>query len=172
MKRTKRFVEGKQMAKKRFWGIFTVVSIFVVIAGIFIWPFPIGDILPRDQDLIVIYNEVSTDGNGGSKTYIFPADAEETKKIRHILSKYSYHRTLRTFFPGKSNNIANEAGYNLIIYAPVDKTKEGISHIITGGSGEIIVNGKVYRTGYFGNQTANLMIEEIKQVLGQLNGET
>ena len=155
------------MTKRRFWGIFATALVLTAAIGIFIWPFSLGNELPEKGCFTIFYNEVTPDGIRGEQ-YVVSADSPEATQISRALDRVSYHRCWRTFFPGESNNVGVGAGDTLTIQAEGDGGDTCL--IIAGGGGEITINGTVYRVGYFGNQAALAMMEEIKSVLTRLNG--
>lgn len=94
----------------------------------------------------------------------FEADSDAYTVLRYTLDSYSYHRSLRTIFSDASMS-GNDAGYWLYIY--IDHGAERTA-ITCGGTGEIIINDRVYRMGYWRNKTALAFMEDILAILFDL----
>ena len=132
------------------------------IGFIFFWPLSFADSGSKDANTVILYTDLRT-VNSVSKnianSYTFPPGSVGSRQIQQILSKYSFHRSLRTIF---SNDISvddgNDPGYWLMLYTP-NRT------IRCGRVSEIIVNDKIYRIGYWGDNDALSMTGEIINVL-------
>jgi hypothetical protein len=149
---------GGQMKKK--FIISAGVLIALLIGIVLLWPLSFSGLIENDRDLFVVHTDIALEDAQPIHTtanYQLQPDSEEFKQIRQILSNYSYHRTFRSFFADASMD-GNDAGYWLHIYS-------GENEITCGGTGEIIVSGQVYRMGYWGNQTALVMMKEISELL-------
>ena len=89
-------------------------------------------------------------------TYCFSAGESMFDQIMSIIDRYSYHYSLNTIIKGVKNSISlkgNDAGYWLNIYLYTEPNCYGDCYqIISGGTGEVIVDDGVYRIGYIGNK--------------------
>ena len=94
-----------------------------------------------------------------STTYSFAEGSPEAKAIGEILERYSYRRCLRTIF-SNTDLEGNDAGYWLHIWG-------GDLYFSSGGTGEINLNDRVYRMGWFGNRSNLAFLEEIAAVLAE-----
>lgn len=77
-----------------------------------------------------------------------------------ILSHYTYHRSFRTLT--KANNVGgNHAGFWLHVY--LDHGKDRVD-FTCGGTGEILINGLVWRVGYRGDAASFDLMAELAAV--------
>ena len=142
-----------------------IVFVLILGLGFFLWPLSVSGRLPVASGATVIWNEVNWPNGDGSDVTMVPvsyslaASSQEALALEAILKKYSCHRTLRTLW-GDGLLSENEGDGWLSIYAD-----GGARYLISGGTGEIILNGKVYRLDDWGNQRAREMIEEIRGLL-------
>ena len=134
-----------------------------------LWPLSLTDALTDGAEMQIIVVELGASENGQfdttSTSYVFQPGSEEYVQIRRILDKYSFHRSFRSFFKDTSISGRNGADYNLQIYF-VEKGNLSKS-INTLGTGEIAVNDRVYRIGYWCNKNALAMMNEIRSILEQ-----
>lgn len=134
--------------------------VLIAILLFFLWPLPfpntVMDSAPLDILLVDFYVENSEAGIN-STTYQFQPDSKEYRQIQEILSKYSFHRSLKTVF-GNDFMSGNDVDYVLQLYS-------GEESIVFDGTNRVLVNNKAYRIGYWGNSTAWKMIDEIRDVL-------
>jgi len=139
---------------------YIVVIGMTMLVGFFMWPLPLSKITDENTQMDVYLTDVVLK-NGSpiidTTTYRFQPSSAESKKIRTILKKYSYHRSLRTFF-SDSTLSGCDAGYFIAIYFADNE-------ITSGGTSEIRVNNRVYRIGYWGNKKAISMVKELYDVL-------
>ena len=141
--------------------------VFVVIlgTGFLLWPLSIVGRLPVAGGAAVIWNEVKwpngddTDVTMAPVSYSLAAASQEALALEGILREYSCHRSLKTLW-GDGSLSGNEGDGWLTIYAD-----GGARYLISGGAGEIILNGRVYRVDYFGNQRSREMIAQIRRLL-------
>ena len=140
--------------------ICAMVMVAVAIGIVFLWPLSFSGVITDNADLFVVHIDADIE-NGipkhTSRNYQFQPDSKEFTQIQQILDRYTFHRSLRTFFDDVSME-GNDAEYWLHLYS-------GENQILCGGTGEIIVNNHVYRIGYWGNKTALSMMEEISDLL-------
>jgi len=138
-----------------------VLALVIIVIGIvFLWPLSFSGIIADDADVFIVRTDMEMEDDAPkhiTTNYQFQADSTEFAHIQQILNKFSFHRSLRTFFDDASMD-GNDAGYWLHIYS-------GESDISCGGTGEIMVNGRVYRIGYWGNKKALSMMREISDLL-------
>ena len=77
-------------------------------------------------------------------------------QIMSIIDRYSYHYSLNTIIKSVKNSVSlkgNDAGYWLNIYLYTEPNCYGDCYqIISGGTGEVIVDDGVYRIGYISNK--------------------
>ena len=87
-------------------------------------------------------------------------EGRELEQLRAALEGYTYHRTWGTILSDNSIDGPDEwVGYSLHLDA-------GGKSISSMGSGKVLINGCVYRVGYWGNQTDLAWMEEVCAVLG------
>ena len=143
--------------------IFGVLILAVLCIGfILFWPLSFTDSGSNEDHIQVIYTDLRTE-NGVSKntatSYSFIPGSIGYTQMQQILSKYSFHRSFGTFFHSNvSVDDGNVPGYWIQIYL-AKKT------IMCGRASDIVVNGKIYRIGYWGNGVALTMMDEIQNVL-------
>lgn len=139
--------------------ISVIFFISIIIGIIFLYPFPLDEIISNDGGLTVIYMEaIGVDEKPIEyKKYYYEADSTEYERIKQILSKYTYHRNMRSF-RDISSFVGNDAGYLLRLYS-------GENSMVSSGTGEIMINNHVYNIGYWGNEKALSLMEEIHSVL-------
>ena len=145
--------------------LFVVVIIAVVL--VLVWPLSFSNIISGKEDLrivIVEINDVIKYGNGQvnqyTREFVFSPDSTEFLQIQRILSRYSYHRSFRTFFSSDQSILVSkdkDDRYYLDLFS-------GESVILTGQTNEIKVNNKIYSIGYTGNDTAFSMMDEMKSI--------
>jgi hypothetical protein len=132
-----------------------------------LWPLSLTDAITDDAEMRIVVWDFVTNENGQFDTisadYTFQLGSDEYIQIRRILDKYSFHRSFRSFFNDTSMSGKNGADFNLQIYF-VDEGSLSKS-INTFGTGEILVNDRVYRIGYWGNKKALEMMNDIRGVL-------
>ena len=148
--------------------IFSLLGLAVIIFGlIMLWPLSLIDAITDNAEMRIVVWDFETKENGQFDTistdYTFQPGSDEYIQILRILEKYSFHRSFRSFFNNTSMSGENGANYNLQIFF-IDEGSLSKS-IITGGTGEIVVNDRVYRIGYWGNKRALEMMNEIRCVL-------
>ena len=115
----------------------------------------------KSMSVVIIENSLEHE----QTEYTFNVNDPEFHEIMDVLDRYPYHISLGTI----SNRIQdtahiedNKAGYWLDIdmYTELDRSGDLYS-IISGGTGELIFNGEVYRMGYLGNKTNLNFMSEI-----------
>ena len=119
----------------------------------------------KSMSVVIIENSLEHE----QTEYTFNVNDPEFHEIMNVLDRYPYHISLGTI----SNRIKdtahiedNKAGYWLDIdmYTELDRSGDLYS-IISGGTGELIFNGEVYRMGYLGNKTHLNFMSEVCQTV-------
>jgi len=141
--------------------LFMVALIAVALILTMVWPLSFLDVIADGKELHIISWQPAITTK--SEEYDVKPNTEKFKQIRQVLGLYSYHRTWRTFFfwDTSLNNDALGTGYTFSLYALGD----GGNYISSVGTDEILVNGRIYRIGYWGNRKALEMMDEIRSVL-------
>ena len=131
------------------------IACVVAILAIFLWP---HSLLGGTKDNVKSISIVTVKDNfeHTEDTYRFNAGDEKFDDIMSALNQYTYHFSLNTIIKGVKNETSlesNKAGYwlNIYLYSEPDCFGE-CYQIISGGTGEIIVDDGVYRIGYWGNE--------------------
>ena len=150
------------MKRKMVWG--GAVLVIVAVLAYFLWPMPLGGVLPEEETINVVYIKHILTENGEalqeSTDYQLDAGSEQAAQLRAALEDYTYHRTWGTIMKANSIDGPYEcSGYTLQLV-------EGDKSISSMGSGKVLINGCVYRVGYWGNQTDLAWMEEVCAVLG------
>ena len=150
--------------------IFSLLGLAIITFGlIMLWPLSLTDAITDGAEMQIIVVDLGASENGQfdttSTSYVFQPGSEEYIQIRQILDKYSIHRSFRSFFKETSISGRNGADYNLQIYFVENGNLS--KSINTLGTGEIAVNDRVYRIGYWGNKKALAMMDEIRSILEQ-----
>lgn len=137
-----------------------IILIFFATGIIFLYPLSFENIILNDNDLNVVYIKVRVINDGplqNATSYYYESGSEKIGQIQQILSKYTYHRGIRSW--SKDTTLeGNDAGYWIQLYS-------GERNIICGGTGEIIVDGHIYHIGYWGNKKALKLMDEIRELL-------
>ncbi|MDD4797197.1 MAG: hypothetical protein PHO66_05470 [Eubacteriales bacterium] len=147
------------MRRKIIFSMLTLAA--VAVTALFLWPLPFSGLLAGDAQLLAARTQLR--GTPDTPThstadYRFAPDSPEAARIRQICAGYSFHRVPRTFF-GDGALRGNDAGYWLHLWT-------GDHSISCGGTGEVLVDGRVYRIGYWGNGASLAMMREISALLG------
>ena len=151
------------MKRKIVWGG-AVLAIAAVLAY-FLWPMPLGEVLPEDGTIAAAYNHAGLDGNGN--TFItqdsmqLAPDSAEAQQIHAILDSYTYHRSWRTPFSSMERGIPiglGDAGDGILLH--VDGRGIQIS-----GTSLILIGEHVYRIGYWGDRQGAELTAQLMAVL-------
>ena len=150
--------------------IFKVIFVFILVSILFVFLWPRSFLRSIDNEiksisLVIIENTLEHE----QTKYTFNAGDPEFQEIMDVLNRYPYHISMGTI----SNRIKdtahiedNKAGYWLDIYMYTEPDRNGeLYSIMSGGTGELIFNGEVYRMGYWGNKTHLNFMGEICQAL-------
>lgn len=150
------------MKRKIVWG--GAVLVIATVLAYFLWPMPLGEVLPEGETIQAVHIQLILTENGEalqeSTDYQLDAGSEQAAQLRAVLDGYTYHRTWGTLWGANSIGGSGEgADYSLHLYA-------GEKDIASMGCGSVLINGRAYRVGYWGNQTDLAWMEEVCAVLG------
>ena len=144
----------------------TTITVILILMFIFLWPLSFSGFLSDESELLVTVTDVVIDGIGlrhETTNYSIQPGTETFEQIQQILNSYTYRRTWRTFL-NHSNVQSDSIYYWLIMFS-------GDNILLTGGgTGEININGNIYRVGYWGNARVIEMMREIRAVLENNEG--
>lgn len=135
----------------------SLISLLVFISCVFLyWPLSLSDVIAENEELYIQHGgwQFTERGTLGDIKYTqveLQPNTEQFDVIVQILSSYTYHRSLRTFFGDSSISGKGDSLY----------IRSGANTISNLGSGEILINGTVYRLGYWKDKKAQEMIDEI-----------
>ncbi|MBR3839844.1 MAG: hypothetical protein IKM20_01745 [Erysipelotrichales bacterium] len=137
-----------------------IVVVILAVVAFFTWPISIADMLSGDDGYYVV--AVEYDAKAGkigqdSLAYRFKAGEEKTIELQSILDSYTCHRTLRTL---TGDTTLSSEGMNYWIY--IHSGKKAFNGY---GDQEISLAGNIYHVGYFNNEKATAMINEIREFL-------
>lgn len=150
--------------------IFNVIFVFILasILLVFLWPRSFLRSLDNEIksiSLVIIENTLEHE----QTEYTSNVGDPEFHEIMEVLKRYSYHistGTISNRFKNTAHIEDNHAGYWLDIYMYTEPDCYGDCYsIISGGTGELIFNGEVYRMGYWGNKTHLNFMSEICQTV-------
>ena len=151
------------MKRKIVWG--GTVLVIAAVLAYFLWPMPLGEVLPEDGTIAAAYNHAGLDGNGN--TFItqdsmqLAPDSAEAQQIHAILDSYTYHRSWRTPFSSMERGIPiglGDAGDGILLH--VDGRGIQIS-----GTSLILIGEHVYRIGYWGDRQGAELTAQLMAVL-------
>ena len=150
------------MKRKIVWG--GAVLVIAAVLAYFLWPMPLGEVLPEGEIINIVYIKHILTENGEtlqeSTDFQLDAGSEQAAQLRAVLEDYTYHRTWGTILKANSIDGADEwSGYTLQLFA-------GDKSISSMGCGKVLINGCVHRVGYWGNQMDLAWMEEVCAILG------
>ncbi len=149
-------VDAGGYVRMRFVYSLTALAVAALAAFMF-WPLSLADVIAGDMGVLVTISDMGFDGSGDITNYVLPRSSEKLAQLRNLLNEYVYHRLPRTFFgDGSLKGTADDAGYRLHLH-----TEDG-RILISHGSGYIIVDGRGYRLGYWGNKKALKMMSDVR----------
>ena len=140
-----------------------LLVLLALLAGVcsMLWPHSFADLQPECDSITLIRTDTAEDYSLTQTREIYSADSPEFAQIMDILSRYTYHRSFRTLT--KANNMeGNHAGFWLHVY--LDHGDERVN-FTCGGTGEILIDGLVWRVGYWGDRAPLPMMAELAAVL-------
>lgn len=147
------------LTKKRI-SLGIIILCTLTVALIFFYPLSFYDTEGNNVYFTIVYTEITLPPNDhklDTKQFTLEPGSDKLSQIQEVLTKYTYHRGPRSWSSDLSVK-GNDAGYWLTIYSENN-------NIFCGGTGEIVVNNRVYRMGYWGNQKSLAFMEEIRDVL-------
>lgn len=142
-----------------------LLVLLALLAGVcsMLWPHSFADLQPECDSITLIRTDTAEDYSLTQTREIYSADSPEFAQIMDILSRYTYHRFFRTLT--KANNMeGNHAGFWLHVY--LDHGDDRVD-FTCGGTGEILIDGLVWRVGYWGDRAELAMMAELAAVLGK-----
>lgn len=140
-----------------------LLVLLALLAGVcsMLWPHSFADLQPECDSITLIRTDTAEDYSLTQTREIYSADSPEFAQIMDILSRYTYHRSFRTLT--KANNMeGNHAGFWLHVY--LDHGDDRVD-FTCGGTGEILIDGLVWRVGYWGDRVSLPMMAELAAVL-------
>jgi hypothetical protein len=142
-----------------------MISISVMMIAIvmfFLYPMSLSSILEhQNQSMTVLVTGTNTQP---IFTEQFEPGSEKYTQMQRLLEKYIYHPSLRTFI-GDSTLGEGAAGFWVQI-------SSGEHSLVSVGTGEVKVDDRIYRLGYWGNKAALSFMEEIRGLLEQSSAES
>ena len=141
--------------KKRVWVLFLLIGILVIW---FFYPRSFYGLSKNCDTITVHFIEDTLEHD--METMVYTQESETFTQIQTVLQQYSYHPTFRTL--GNSSHMGgNDAGYWVQLY--LDTAQER-TFFICGGTGEISIEGRIYRVGYWGNKASLALMKDIAEV--------
>lgn len=141
--------------------LMVIIIIFVFAIGVYsLYPRSLEDTVSSKDDLHVVYTfHDIDDGEPVLETteYLFAKESEKIEKVREILSRYTYHNGLRILSYDNDLELSNEGIFIQLI--------SGRNFFSSGGSGEIMMNSKVYKMDYWGSSRNRKLMEELSGIL-------
>lgn len=145
---------------KRFALLLVLIALLAAICYM-LWPHSFVALQPECDSITLIRTDTAEDYSLTQTREIYSADSPEFAQIMDILSRYTYHRSFRTLT--KANNMeGNHAGFWLHVY--LDHGDDRVD-FTCGGTGEILIDGLVWRVGYWGDRASLPMMAELAAVL-------
>ena len=139
------------------------VLIFLLLVGAcyMLWPHSFAGLQPDCDSVIIFRTDTAEDYSLTTTKETYSAGSPEFAQIMDILSHYTYHRSFRTLT--KANNVGgNHAGFWLHVYLVHGDDRVDYT---CGGTGEILIDGIVWRVGYWGDRAELAMMSELAAVL-------
>ena len=163
--RTGRF--RKMIKKLSPRGVILIAVAFLLLAGVcyMLWPHSFTDLQPECDSITILRTGDDTGVDHAStitkETYSY--DSQEFPQIMDILSHYTYHCSFWTL-TGAHWMEGNHAGFWLHVYLDYGNERVDFS---CGGTGEILIDGLVWRVGYWGDRASLSMMAELTEVFGK-----
>ncbi len=134
-----------------------LVFVLLIAAVIFFLPRPLGREMEKAELIFISYHAynrdpVSLQVEGGS---------EEWQRLNAILDSYRYHATLGTVF---HDNTVVGAVDGTVHVQFVGAQGETFSFSCLGKQ-KILVGDRAYHLGYFGDRTAECLMQELRQYI-------
>ena len=148
------------MKKKMAYG--AALAAVILLAAWMWWPRPLANAFDAEQPLAV---SVVASGIKDGELWM---DTDERYDLEHgsaalaeILEGYSYHPCLATLFGNGSMDLKGGTGETVNLY-----NAEG-QCLISGGTAQITLDGRVYRVGYWGKSRGTALNRDILMALRQ-----
>jgi len=144
---------------KRFWRIVLVV-LLVVLGAFMLWPRDLGEAFDAEKQFAVSVTIFGvTDGrpDNQNEQYDLPAGTEAGARINDLLAQHTYHLTLGSLM-GDSVIESPDITMHFV-------NSDGAFLTLTGGTGEMFLNHRVYRLDYWGADRGTQLCNEILGVL-------
>ena len=151
--------KGEKM--KRILPAAVIAAMLLGLCGL-LWPHSFAKLQPECDSVIIL--RIDTAADCVSQTFTretYASGSVKFERVMDIFSRYTYHRSLRTL-AGASAMDGNHAGFWLSVY--LDHGDDRVD-IVCGGTGEIAIDGLVWRVGYWGDRASLAMMEELAAVL-------
>ena len=149
------------MLKRRNSILLSIAIIIIVIIGIYaFYPQSLEDVVSSEERLYVLHHFHDVEDGDPIleyKEYEFQQGSEEAVKIREILGGYTYHRGLRILSWENDLGISGEGHFLQLL--------SGSNALSTGGTGEIMLNSRIYSMDYWGRKNNRALLKEILDVL-------
>ncbi|MGN0313276.1 MAG: hypothetical protein ACI4EG_00645 [Fusicatenibacter sp.] len=146
------------MKKKR---VMSGAVLVLVCIGFLFWFYPrkMSGIFTGAEKIMVNYSEAGMIEDGEPKVFCYSAvmmeGTKEYEAVCELLNRYSYHWSFRSMIPNVSIY-----GNGISVYFTTEQGAEvGIMD-----SGQIYVNGRAYRLGYFGKGDAEELLKGIRSL--------
>lgn len=144
------------MRKKAIWGI---VLAAVLFAAWMLWPRPLAKAFDAERQFVAMVVKCGVrDGESwsdSSEQY----DLEGSAALGEVLEGYSYHLCWDTLFSTNSMNLKGGTDETVYLY------NAGAEKLTTGGTSQVMLNGRIYRIGYLGNRKGTALNQEILTAL-------
>lgn len=135
------------------------IGIVLAVCLVLFWPFSFekyirgkSEVKIAVMDAIFQTNDVKKDESAAA----YSADSEEYTKIREILADYSYHYTVKSFV--NQPQISGDPNEFVMLILGEDT-------VILIDTGDVLINGRLYRIGYGDGEKAAKMMKEIKEIM-------
>jgi len=152
--------EGEVLKRKNSILLSIAVVIIVIIGVYALYPQSLEDVVSPFERLYVLHHFHDVDDGEPIvefKEYEFEKGSEKALKIREILGGYTYHRGLRVLSWDNDLGISREGNFIQIL--------SGSNTFSSGGTGEILMNSRIYSIDYWGRKKNRALLKEILDVL-------
>ncbi|MBO1265487.1 hypothetical protein J3A84_10630 [Proteiniclasticum sp. SCR006] len=148
------------MKKKNSILVSIAIIIIVIMGGYALYPHSLEDVVSSEERLYVLHHFHDVEDGEPIlefKEYEFEKGSEEAVKIREILGGYTYHRGLRILSWENDLGISGEGHFLQLL--------SGSNALSSGGTGEILLNSRIYSVDYWGRKNNRALLKEILDVL-------
>ena len=126
-----------------------------------LWPHSFAALQPECDSITILRTATAEDYSFITTKETYSADSPELAQILGILSRYTYHRSFQTL-AGANGTEGNHAGYWINVY--LDHGGDRVD-FTCGGTGEVLIGGLAWRTGYWGDRASLAMMQELSDIL-------